>query len=186
MGCLLNLFKIFLGIIAIIIMLVVGYKLVADPYRPESPNSPWSHKTAEVSSQQDDSPTIDNISYDVPMQTGPTHDYIMDNTFQKSVVVMELDPEFEKGLVYVIKAFKAVFGQDFSPTIISAHDSFYRHDKWSPHRVGRAVDIALADLPLNDKRRLVKFLKSTMPDYYTIIWENQGIQSEHLHVQYRQ
>ena len=186
MGCLLNLFKIFLGLIVIIIMLVAGYKLVFDPYRPESPNSCWSHKTADASSPQDDSPTIDNISYDVPMQTGPTHDYIMDNTFQKPFVRMELDPELEKGLVYVIKAFKAVFGQDFSPTIISAHDSFDRHDKWSPHRVGRAVDIGLADLPLKEKRRLVKFLKATMPDDFTIKWENQGIQTEHLHFQYHQ
>ena len=186
MGCLGNLIKIFLGLIMIIFMSVAGYKLVFDPYRPESPNSCWSHKTAEVSSPQDDSPSIDNISYDVPMQTGPTHDYIMDNTFQKQFVRMELDPELENGLVYVIKAFKAVFGQDFSPTIISAHDAFDRHDKWSPHRLGRAVDIGLADLPLNEKRRLVKFLKSTMPDDFTLIWENFGIQTEHLHFQYHQ
>ena len=186
MGCLFNLLKCILGLIMILIMLIVGYKLVFDPYRPESPNSCWSHKTAEVESIQDDSPTIDNISYDVPMQTGPTHDYIMDNTFQKPFVVMELDPELEKGLVYVIKAFKTVFGQDFSPTIISAHDSFDRHDKWSPHRVGRAVDIDLSDLPLQETKRIVKFLKSTMPDDYTINWEDQGIQTEHLHFQYHQ
>lgn len=180
MGCLLNLFKIFLGLIVIIIMLVAGYKLVFEPYHPFG----WSQQEAEAFFHQDTSHSMDKISYDVPMQTGPTHDYIMDNTFQKPVVRMELDPELEKGLVYVIKAFKAVFGQDFSPTIISAHDSFDRHDKWSSHRWGRAVDIALADLPLKDKRRLVKFLKSTMPDDYTINWEDQGIQREHLHFQY--
>ena len=185
MGCLVNMFKIVLGIFLILIMLVVGYKLVFDPYRPESPNSCWSHKSAEMDSQQNE-PSIDNISYDVPMQTGTTHDYIMANTFQNQFVRMELDPELEKGLVFVIKAFKTVFGQDFSPTITSAHDSFNTHNKWSPHRWGRAVDIGLADLPLKEKRRIVKFLKATMPDYFTIRWENQGIQTEHLHLQYRQ
>lgn len=185
MGCLVNLFKIFLGLIVILICLVAGYKLLFDPYRPESPNSPWSHKTEDESSQQDDSPSIDNISYDVPMQTGPTHDYIMDNTFQNQFVRMELTPGLENTLVYVIKAFKAVFGQDFSPTIISAHDSFDTHDKWSCHRIGCAVDIGMADLPLNEKRRLVKFLKATLPDdEVTIRWENFGIQTEHLHVQF--
>lgn len=185
MGCLVNLFKIFLGLILIIICLVAGYKLVFDPYRPESPNSPWSYNTDDDSAQQDDSPSIDNISYDVPMQTGPTHDYIMDNTFQNQFVRMELTPGLENTLVYVIKAFKAVFGQDFSPTIISAHDSFDRHDKWSCHRIGCAVDIGMADLPLNEKRRLVKFLKATLPDdEVTIRWENFGIQTEYLHVQY--
>ena len=110
----------------------------------------------------------------------------MDNTFQNQFVRMELTPGLEKGLVYVIKAFKAVFGQDFSPTIISAHDSFDRHhDKFSCHRIGCAVDIGMADLPLNEKRRIVKFLKATMPDdEWTIRWENFGIQTEYLHVQY--
>ena len=76
MGCLVNMFKIVLGIFLILIMLVVGFKLVFDPYRPESPNSCWSHKSAEMDSPQDE-PSIDNISYDVPMQTGTTHDYIV-------------------------------------------------------------------------------------------------------------
>lgn len=193
MGCLGNLIKIFLGIIMIIIMLIVGYKLIFDPYRPESPNSSWSHRPVaeQTYSNPDDTeyksePSIDNINYDVPVQTGPNHDYIMENTFQKPWVSMALDPELETGLVFVIKAFKAVFGQDFSPTIISAHDSFDRHDKWSPHRVGRAVDISLNDLPLKEKRRLVKVLKATLSDDYTLIWENQFIQNEHLHFQYHQ
>ena len=192
MGCLVNFIKIILGLIMIAIMLIVGYKLIFDPYRPESPNSCWSHMPAEeTSSKADDgeyktNPSIDNINYDVPVQTGPNHDYIMENTFQKPWVSMALDPELETGLVFVIKAFKAVFGQDFSPTIISAHDSFDRHDKWSPHRVGRAVDISLNDLHLKEKRRLIKFLKSTMPDDYTMVWEDQGIMTEHLHFQYHQ
>ena len=192
MGCLVNLIKIILGLIMIAIMLIVGYKLIFDPYRPESPNSCWSHMpTEETSSKADDGeykkePSIDNINYDVPVQTGPNHDYIMENTFQKPWVSMALDPELETGLVFVIKAFKAVFGQDFTPTIISAHDSFDRHDKWSPHRVGRAVDISLNDLHLKEKKHLIKFLKSTMPDDYTMVWEDQGIMTEHLHFQYHQ
>ena len=44
MGCLVNLIKIFLGLIMIAIILIVGYKLIFDPYRPESPNSSWSHR----------------------------------------------------------------------------------------------------------------------------------------------
>lgn len=180
MGCLINLFKIFLLLIFFPIMFFAGYKLIFEPYYPGR----WSQKDAEEFFPQDTSVSMDKISYDIPMQTGPTHDYIMDNTFQKPFVRMELDPELEKGLVYVIKAFKAVFGQDFSPTIISAHDSFDRHEKWSPHCWGHAVDIALADLPLKDKRRLVKFLKATLPDDYTIKWEYQGTKSEQLHFQY--
>lgn len=169
MGCLVNLIKIFLGLILIVIMLIVGYKLIFDPYRPESPHS---------------KPSVDNINDNVPVQTGPNHDYIMENTFQKPGVVMKLSKELESGLVYVIKVFKAVFGQDYSPTIISAHDSFHRHDKWSPHRTGRAVDIGFNDLPLKEKRRLVKILKATLPDDYTLIWESQYTPNEHLHFQY--
>ena len=116
----------------------------------------------------------------------PVYTYELENTFQKPFVVMELDPEPEKGLVYVIKVFKSQFGEDFSPTIISAHDSFDRHDKWSAHRVGRAVDISFADLPLKQRRRVVKILKATLPDDYTIVWENLGIQNELLHFQYHQ
>ena len=186
MGCLGNLIKIFLGIIMIIIMLIVGYKLIFDPYRPESPNSCWSHRPVAEETSPTDNHTIDNINYDVPVQTGANHDYIMENTFQRTEVVMELAPELESGLVYVIKVFKSQFGEDFSPTIISAHDSFDRHDKWSAHRVGRAVDISLADLPLKQRRRVVKILKATLPDDYTIVWENLGIQNEHLHFQYHQ
>jgi len=183
MGCLVNLIKIFLGLILIVIMLIVGYKLIFDPYRPESPNSCWSHRPVAEETSPTDNHTIDNINYDVPLQTGPTHDYIMENTFQKPFVVMELDPELEKGLVYVIKVFKSQFGEDFSPTIISAHDSFDRHDKWSAHRVGRAVDISLADLPLKPKRKVMRILQGTLPSKYKAIWENQYLSNEHLHFQ---
>ena len=170
MGCLVNMFKIVLGIFLILIMLVVGFKLVFDPYRPESPNSCWSHKSAEMDTQQNE-PSIDNISYDVPMQTGTTHDYIMANTFQKQFVRMELDPELEKGLVFVIKAFKTVFGQDFSPTITSAHDSFNTHDKWSPHRWGRAVDIALLRRVLLREVALIASLQLHVLRYLILIVE---------------
>ena len=98
MGCLVNMFKIVLGLFLIIFMLVVGFKLVFDPYRPESPNSCWSHKSAEMDSKQNE-PSFDNISYDVPMQTGTTHDYIMANTFQNHFVRMELDPELERSRI---------------------------------------------------------------------------------------
>ena len=83
MGCLVNLIKIFLGLILIVIMLIVGYKLIFDP-----------------------------------------------STFQKPGVEMELTPELERGLVYVIKVFKAVFGQDKCViSILSTHEEFYSIQK---------------------------------------------------------
>ena len=83
MGCLVNLIKIFLGLILIVIMLIVGYKLIFDP-----------------------------------------------STFQKPGVELELTPELERGLVYVIKVFKAVFGQDKSViSILSTHEEFYSIQK---------------------------------------------------------
>ena len=192
MGCLVNLFKCFLGIIVIVVMLIVGYELIFNPYRPESPNSCWSHKAATEMANKDiddgeyqSKNSIDNINYDVPTQEGPIHDYIMENTFQKPGVMMSLAPELEQGLVVVIQLFKAEFGEDFSPTITSAHDSFHIHDRWSSHRYGRAVDIRLNDLPLNPKRRLMKALKEKLPEEYSFIWEDQGIPNEHLHFQYR-
>ena len=94
---------------------------------------------------------------------------------------MELTPKLEIGLVYVIKVFKSVFGNDFTPTIISAHDSFNRHDQWSPHRTGRAVDIRLDDLPLKQKRKVVRILQNTIPDHYKVRWENQFLSNEYLH-----
>ena len=192
MGCLVNLFKIFLGLIMIAIMLIVGYKLIFDPYRPESPNSGWSHRPVaeQTYSKSDDGEyKAKEENYDfrtnVPVQVGENHDYIMENTFQKSGVVMELTPNLESGLVYVIKVFKSQLGEDFAPTITSAHDSFDKHDRWSKHRTGRAVDIRLNDLPLKEKRRVVKILQGTLPKEYKVEWESQGTVNEHLHFQSR-
>lgn len=190
MGCLVNLFKTFLGIILIVIMLIVGYKLIFDPYRPESPNSCWSHRPVaeQTYSKSDDGEyKAKEENYDfrtnVPVQLGKNHDYIMENTFQKGYVVMELTPQLESGLVYVIKVFKSQFGEDFAPTIISAHDSFDRHDRWSHHRTGRAVDISLVDLPYYERRRVVKILEGTLPKDYKVRWEDQYTSREYLHFQ---
>ena len=192
MGRLVNLIKIFLGLILIVIMLIVGYKLIFDPYRPESPNSSWSHRPVaeQTYSKSDDGEyKAKEENYDfrtnVPVQVGENHDYIMENTFQKSGVVMELTPNLESGLVYVIKVFKSQLGEDFAPTITSAHDSFDKHDRWSKHRTGRAVDIRLNDLPLKEKRRVVKILQGTLPKEYKVEWESQGTVNEHLHFQSR-
>ena len=187
MGCLLNLFKIFLGLIVIIIMLVAGYKLVFDPYRPESPNSCWSQRPAieETYAPKAVEPPKDNYDFrtNVPEQVGETHDYIMENTFQIPGVAMELTPTLENGLVYVIKVFKSQFGEDFTPTIISAHDSFDKHDRWSHHKTGRAVDIRMNELPLKEKRRVVRILEGTLPKDYKVRWEDQYISTEHIHLQ---
>ena len=79
--------------------------------------------------------------------------------------------------------FKSQLGDDFAPTITSAHDSFDKHDRWSKHRTGRAVDIRLNDLPLKEKRRVVKILQGTLPKEYKVEWESQGTVNEHLHFQ---
>jgi hypothetical protein len=81
--------------------------------------------------------------------------------------------------------FKSQFGEDFAPTIISAHDSFDRHDKWSHHKTGRAVDISLVDLPYYKRRRVVKILQGTLPKEYKVEWKCQGTVNEHLHFQSR-
>lgn len=174
MGCLVNLAKIILGLILIVIMLFTAYKLVHEPYRPED-----FQQTSTQEYQPQESKT--DITYEVPKQSGENHDYIMENTFQKPGVVMELTPKLEIGLVYVIKVFKSVLGTDFTPTIISAHDSFNRHDQWSPHRTGRAVDIRLDDLPLKQKRKVVRILQNTIPEHYKVRWENQFLSTEYLH-----
>ena len=178
MGCLVNLFKTFLGIILIVIMLIVGYKLIFDPYRPEKPNYRSKVRTEETYQKP-----AEEVRNDVPVQSSDNHDYIMENTFQKGYVVMELTPQLESGLVYVIKVFKSQFGEDFAPTIISAHDSFDRHDRWSHHRTGRAVDISLVDLPYYERRRVVKILEGTLPKDYKVRWEDQYTSREYLHFQ---
>ena len=66
MGCLVNLFKIFLGLIMIAIMLIVGYKLIFDPYRPEK----GGYKSK---------PSAEEVKYEVPVQLSDNHDYIMEN-----------------------------------------------------------------------------------------------------------
>lgn len=196
MGCLGNLIKIFLGLIMILIMLVVGYKLIFDPYTPEEKNYNTTTRTEETYQKPDErtykqngeggyksKQSAEEVNYDVPLQTGSNHDYIMENTFRKGYVVMELTPQLESGLVYAIKVFKSQFGPDFSPTIISAHDSYHIHDKWSHHRYGQAVDISLADLPLNPRRRVVRILEGTLPKDYKVRWESQYTPNEHIHLQ---
>lgn len=196
MGCLGNLIKIFLGLIMILIMLVVGYKLIFDPYTPEEKNYNTTTRAEETYQKFDErtykqtdeggyksKQSAEEVKYDVPVQTGSNHDYIMENTFQKPGVVMELTPQLESGLVYAIKVFKSQFGPDFSPTINSAHDSYHIHDQWSPHRSGRAVDISLADLPLNQRRRVIRILEGTLPKDYKVRWESQYTQNEHIHFQ---
>ena len=188
-GCLGSLIKCFFGLILIVIMLIAAYKLVHDPYRPED----FQHKTKEVSytqkeanpSSREYNPTLSKTesNYKVPVQTGKNHDYIMENTFQKRWVNMELTPSLEKGLVYVIKVFKSQFGEDFAPTIISAHDHPENHEKYSLHNSGCAVDINLADLPYYPRRKVVRILEKTLPDDYQVIWKSQGTEAEHLHFQ---
>ncbi len=180
MGCLVNLIKIILGLIMIAIMLVVGYKLIFDPYRPEKPD----HRSKVRAEETYQKPT-EETKYEVPVQSGDNHEYIMENTFRKGYVVMELTPQLERGLVYVIKVFKSQFGQDFSPTIISAKDSFDRHDQWSKHRVGKAVDISLVGLSYYKRKEVVRILEKTLPKDYKVRWENQYTSQEHLHFQSR-
>ena len=157
---------------------------VATEYKRALPEETYQKPDERTYKQTDDTePSIDNVSYDVPVQSGSNHEYIMENTFQKPGVVMELTPQLESGLVYAIKVFKSQFGPDFSPTIISAHDSYHIHDKWSRHRYGQAVDISLADLPLNPRRRVVRILEGTLPKDYKVRWEDQYISTEHIHLQ---
>jgi len=178
MGCLVNLIKIFLGLIMIAIMLIVGYKLIFDPYRPEKPDY-----RSKVHAEETYQKPAEEVKYEVPVQTGSNHEYIMENTFQKGYVVMELTPQLESGLVYVIKVFKSQFGQSFSPTIISANDSFDRHDQWSKHRVGKAVDISLVDLSYYKRKEVVRILEKTLPKDYKVRWEDLYSSREHLHFQ---
>lgn len=157
---------------------------VATEYKQSHPEETYQKSDEGTYKQTDDTETsIDNISYDVPVQSGSNHDYIIENTFQKPGVVMELTPQLESGLVYAIKVFKSQFGPDFSPTIISARDSYHIHDRWSPHRYGQAVDISLADLPLNQRRRVVRILEGTLPKDYKVRWESQYTPNEHIHLQ---
>lgn len=184
MGCLVNLFKCFLALCLILVMLIVGYKLIFDPYTPdEHPKARTDVTYPADDGEYNTYPSKAEFNYDVPVQSGENHDYIMENTFQKSGVVMELTPQLERGLVYVIKVFKSQLGEDFSPTITSAHDSFDRHDKWSKHRYGQAVDIRMNDLPLNERRRVVRILEQTLPKDYKVIWESQYTPNEHIHFQ---
>lgn len=157
---------------------------VATEYKRSHPEETCQKPDEGTYKQTDDAePSIDNVNYDVPLQTGSNHDYIMENTFRKPGVVMELTPQLESGLVYAIKVFKSQFGPDFSPTINSAHDSYHIHDKWSRHRYGQAVDISLADLPLNQRRRVVRILEGTLPKDYKVRWESQYTPNEHIHLQ---
>ena len=187
MGCLINLVKCFLALIMILIMLIVGYKLVFDPYTPEEAANTAKARAAVILHSDDGEyqtqQSKEEIAAEVPVQTGDNHDYILENTFQKPGVIMELTPSLEKGLVYVIKVFKSQLGEDFSPTITSAHDSYDKHDQWSKHRYGKAVDIRLNDLPLNERRRVVRILEQTLPKEYKVIWESQYTPNEHLHFQ---
>lgn len=184
MGCLVNLFKCLLAMFIILIMLIVGVKLIFDPYSPDEQPKPRTDVTYPADDgEYKTTPSQTEFNYDVPVQSGPDHEYIMENTFQKSGVVMELTPQLEHGLVYVIKVFKSQLGEDFYPTITSAHDSFHIHDKWSKHRYGKAVDIRMNDLPLDERRRVVRILKQTLPKEYKVIWESQYTPNEHLHFQ---
>lgn len=176
MGCLVHLIKAVLGLIVIAIMLVAAYKLVHTPYRPVA-----KPPTEQVYSKP---VTRSEPKVDIPVQTGDNHEYIMDNTIQERFVDMRLTPTMETGLVYVIKVFKQEFGQDFTPSIISANDHPEKHEPYSLHNSGRAVDIRMNDLPLKQKRRLVKVLQETIPpDMYKAVWESQYTANERLHFQ---
>ncbi len=175
MGCLVHLVKIFLGLIAIVIMLVAGYKLIHDPYRPVD-NKPTQQVYTEPIKPKPEPKA------ETPVQTGSNHDYIMANTLQERYVEMRLTPTMETGLVYVIKVFKQEFGPDFTPSVISANDRPEKHELYSLHNRGQAVDIRTNDLPLKQKRRVIKVLQTTLPqDMYHAIWKSQGTENEHLH-----
>lgn len=182
-GCFERLLKTVLGLIFIAVLLVVAHHGLTAPYTPEKPTTGQTQAVDEgvYNTKQ----SQDEIKYEVPVQNTSDHDYIMVNTFQKSGVVMELTPDLERSLVYVIKVFKAVFGQDFTPTIISAHDSFDKHNEWSYHRTGRAVDIRTNDLPIKEKRKVFNMIEASLPKDFKIIWEQQYLPTEHFHLQSR-
>lgn len=167
-------------IMCFIVLAILGLLINQKSTRDSSYDPDYSSKARAEETYQK---PAEDVNYDVPLQTGSNHDYIMENTFQKPGVVMELTPQLESGLVYAIKVFKSQFGPDFSPTINSAHDSYHIHDQWSPHRSGRAVDISLADLPLNQRRRVVRILEGTLPKNYKVRWESQYTPNEHIHLQ---
>lgn len=186
-SCFEQMLKTFLGLIFICIMLVAAHKMVNEPYRPETKNL-WSRPVETPAPKVDKE--VYNIRqnqvetrYEVPAQSSYNHEYIMENTFQKSGVVMKLSPELESGLVFVIKVFKEVFGPDFALTITSAHDSHDKHRVGSYHRSGRAVDIRLNDLPIKQKREAMRIIQKHLPKEYTVLWENKFLPTEHMHLQ---
>lgn len=179
MGCLGQLFRIVLGLGMLLILLIAGCCLVFSPYTPED----GSTKNPDFYTHVDGEEYCRECVFDVPEQSGETHDYIMDNTRRKIWVEMEFTKATESGLKYVIKVFKSVLGEDYSPLIISGHDHYEKNNLTSHHGTGRAVDISTAGIPMEQKNKIYKILLETLPTSYKVRVEKKFGEKNVIHFQ---
>ena len=98
-----------------------------------------------------------------------------------SVRLKDLHPAMVIAAMVVENAYRQV-GKDC--VITSANDS--THGQGSLHFKGKALDFRIKNLPANQRQAVVANIRDALPvTDFDILWEDVGLDNEHLHVEYQ-
>lgn len=73
--------------------------------------------------------------------------------------------------------------------ITSANDSVHSGrpvagEARDPHYTGKAVDVRIHQVSGNKRAELVAALEAQLGPEFFVLWESQGLENEHVHIQY--
>ncbi len=75
-------------------------------------------------------------------------------------------------------------------TVTSCNDGAHagkpavKYEARDPHYSGRAADLRIKDVPVNLRGQVVDAFRAALGPSYRVLWESQGTDNEHVHVQY--
>lgn len=98
--------------------------------------------------------------------------------------VNNIEPAIADTIPVVEKAFKAVVGDNYKPTITSGNDSDV-HDPNSMHYKNMALDWRTNDINSLEAKLVTELIKKSLGDNYFVDFEDPGTDNQHIHIQVR-
>lgn len=97
-----------------------------------------------------------------------------------SIRVRDIRPELVMALQIIDSIYKIYAGAEC--TITSINDG--KHKAGSLHYKGKAADVRTKGHPQVAMQRIVKTAKALLDAEFDIVWEDVGLDNEHLHIEY--
>lgn len=101
--------------------------------------------------------------------------------FKAGIKLANVTPQIVLALMVAERVYETIGGTDL--IITSVNDG--EHKVGSLHGKGQAVDLRTQNIPDPKKRNEVyKFLRSALTPDYDVLWEFQGKDNEHIHIEW--